>query len=694
MKSLASVSAITGVQVDELANTLSRMAETGHVGGRELKQLGGPVLEQLAKNLGVGQYQLRQLAEAGTIGPKDVLKALGDVTQEGGKLAGALEARAHTLAGAWDIAGEQLKSIAGSLGVNLIGGFREGFGGSLKGFIEWTASIKDGIVQMRPFFVQIGAWASYAADTTRLVFGLAWDGVKAGWEWLKSTGTALWDDIGNAIGRLEPFFDRLKAWAVGFAFVASGAIGWVTDGFKSLGAIGSGSLTDLINRNADWIIGITAGVLGVYALSTAFSVLKVSQILSAAMWLGWIGVVGIAKLAMLLFSAVVVGFNVGMAIMGGVLAFASGGFAGLATFVLGAKVATWLFNSALTVTNALLLGAGLIGAAVVIGGIGLAFKAAWEMAKGFGGAMGSVVGIFGSFSSGNGPMGTITSLFGQWKSIVGDIFELMKTDMPGAMAVAKAAFALAVAQIGELFPPLWAYLKEGFLILFDTVAQNMEVTFKKTWLELHSDAFSPFATKHTKDMQQQYRNALGLLETNYKRLQDTRAEHLKFNAPVLTVPEASKDIVQDYALNHPDRTNDVQPFGMSDDVWSSTLNLWRTQANVKFQGVLRKWNGNFLGPLFGQEGLSPAAQVKNYGDAVKDQTQMAKAPQLVGAYQQGSVGAADLIAKFQAENQLSGQDTILAKVDRTNDLLQRNNDAVQAVERAVEKIQRPSVFSW
>ena len=99
VKSLASVSAITGVQVDELANTLSRMAETGHVGGRELKQLGGPVLEQLAKNLGVGQYQLRQLAEAGTIGPKDVLKALGDVTQEGGKLAGALEARAHTLAG-------------------------------------------------------------------------------------------------------------------------------------------------------------------------------------------------------------------------------------------------------------------------------------------------------------------------------------------------------------------------------------------------------------------------------------------------------------------------------------------------------------------------------------------------------------------------------------------------------------------
>ena len=325
-------------------------------------------------------------------------------------------------------------------------------------------------------------------------------------------------------------------------------------------------------------------------------------------------------------------------------------------------------------------------------GIGLLAGALWvgfHAAVAFGQAVGTAFSMFQSAST--GPLNSIGGLFQSWGRTLREIFELMKTDMPGAIKVGEAAFELAIEQIKELFPPLWEFMKKGFAAAWEFMSEKAAIEGRRaTQLALHSNLIPGFdpggkIQQAVDNINKKYDNqTIEAFDRLGGRLGKAAQE---FSPPNLTGTAQDKERWASLrAQGYPGGPLD-KPDGMSAALWKKQTGVWKAQEEVRFNSLWKQVSAK----LFMSDMGDAASQVKNLGNALPDQTQMAKAPQLVGAYQQGSVGAADLLAKFQAENQLSGQDTMLAKVDRTNQLLEGVQGAVENVGRAVGMAARPIV---
>jgi hypothetical protein len=97
-----------------------------------------------------------------------------------------------------------------------------------------------------------------------------------------------------------------------------------------------------------------------------------------------------------------------------------------------------------------------------------------------------------------GPLKAITSIFNEWLGVLKDVVRAAKMDLPLAGEIAAAGFRLAVEQVKQMWPPVWAFLKEGWAALSDLIASKFKESFF-TALEavmvgvMHSDVAVVFA---------------------------------------------------------------------------------------------------------------------------------------------------------------------------------------------------------
>ena len=113
LKSLGDVSAGLSVPMERLALNFGQVKAQGKLTGRELRDFaiaGVPLLDQLAKQMGVSKEEIQKMVSAGKIGFEDVNQAFIDMTSEGGKFEDLMDKQSESLNGmisnlkdAWDI---------------------------------------------------------------------------------------------------------------------------------------------------------------------------------------------------------------------------------------------------------------------------------------------------------------------------------------------------------------------------------------------------------------------------------------------------------------------------------------------------------------------------------------------------------------------------------------------------------------
>lgn len=102
MRQLGDIAAGVGVPLKDLAYLYGTSRVQGRLFTADINQFtsrGVPIIEALAKTMGVAQNEIRGMVEAGEVGFPELQAALAYLTDEGGKFNGLMEAQSTTLSG-------------------------------------------------------------------------------------------------------------------------------------------------------------------------------------------------------------------------------------------------------------------------------------------------------------------------------------------------------------------------------------------------------------------------------------------------------------------------------------------------------------------------------------------------------------------------------------------------------------------
>lgn len=119
LRMLGDVSAGLSVPVGDMVYLFGQIKTQGRAMTQDLMQFanrGVPIFDELAKVLGVTNGQVKKFAEDGKIGFKDIEKVFQNLTKEGSKFGGLMEAQSKTLGGQWSNFNDSLGQTAVLMG--------------------------------------------------------------------------------------------------------------------------------------------------------------------------------------------------------------------------------------------------------------------------------------------------------------------------------------------------------------------------------------------------------------------------------------------------------------------------------------------------------------------------------------------------------------------------------------------------
>lgn len=195
------------------------------------------------------------------------------------------------------------------------------------------------------------------------------------------------------------------------------------------------------------------------------SALIIKKTILIGIWLIWKALLLITAILIFTVAAAVALFSIKSLILSGV--------------ILAVKVATWLWNAALTVMNILLspvLIVAFVAALVVLAAI---FALVAATVSGVVAAIGALITGVGSLFSAMKGLGGLGSIFSDWMVILKGIWDAMRTNMPLAMQMIKLAFTVIVEDVKSIVSPLWEFLKEGFSAVADYMSAKFAEKFKE-----------------------------------------------------------------------------------------------------------------------------------------------------------------------------------------------------------------------
>jgi tape measure domain-containing protein len=104
LKRVGDISSAIGAPIGEIAEIYGKAKVQGRLFGEDINQLTGrgiPIIGELAKQFGVAESAVKQLVADGAVNFGHLQQAFADMTSEGGKFAGMMEAQSKTLSGRW-----------------------------------------------------------------------------------------------------------------------------------------------------------------------------------------------------------------------------------------------------------------------------------------------------------------------------------------------------------------------------------------------------------------------------------------------------------------------------------------------------------------------------------------------------------------------------------------------------------------
>lgn len=104
LRRLGDVAAGLSINLGDLTYLYGTTMAQGRLYTQDLNQFtnrGIPMIQELAKQFGVADSEVKKLVEEGKVGFPEVQKVIESLTNEGGKFGGLMEAQSHTIVGQW-----------------------------------------------------------------------------------------------------------------------------------------------------------------------------------------------------------------------------------------------------------------------------------------------------------------------------------------------------------------------------------------------------------------------------------------------------------------------------------------------------------------------------------------------------------------------------------------------------------------
>jgi len=167
---IGDISAGTGKNFNELTVLYGKARTQGTLYAEDINQLteaGVPIIQEFAKNLGVGAENVKKLASEGKIGFKDLEKAFQTLTSNGGQFEGLTATLGQSFAGRVSTLKDNFDQVARSVGEGLLPIFEVLINGASRA-IEFLRRIPAIVEQNKVTFSLLGAAVSlYVATQTK-----------------------------------------------------------------------------------------------------------------------------------------------------------------------------------------------------------------------------------------------------------------------------------------------------------------------------------------------------------------------------------------------------------------------------------------------------------------------------------------------------------------------------------------------
>jgi hypothetical protein len=498
MEMIGDVASALKIPLKDLSYLYDKLRAQGRAYAIDIHQIarhGVPINKYLNEILGTTDQTLRKAIESGAVTFAHVEQAFKNMTKEGGRFYKAMEEQSKTLYGLYEQFRSEVENVLTEIGRQIVANL------DLKWLTAqasaFTTELKVWVRELDPFikkfilFTAVSLGALAAVRIFILGIGIA----------ISIISTAL-----------TPLNVTLAALAVGVAYLAARAgglqqfVGWLQKVYETieygarandvLGRLARAfddcvvAITEFIKANEYNIVIITTLTITVVAaiavwklLVAVYTVLGVRQILVTTATITWNAVLLTATVISKLYAASLFVVNTVIAVFTTLSSISATASIVWAVAIGVAKVAVWLFNAALSVMLTLLAPATILTAAVaitalvvVVGLVSSAAIAAYASGK-------ALYEMLKTISTTTGPIAHIGELFREWWSILKDVFDLMETNGEAAWKLLAAGLKLAIAEIRELWPPLWKFIKEGF----DTLGLYVAIVFKTRFqVALHS----------------------------------------------------------------------------------------------------------------------------------------------------------------------------------------------------------------
>ena len=119
LRRLGDVSAGVQAPVNEIAELYGKARVQGRLFAEDINQLTGrgiPIIQELARQFGVSDSQVKKLVESGQVGFPNIERAFIDMTAQGGKFAGMMEAQSRTTSGLFSTLKDAINEVFLALG--------------------------------------------------------------------------------------------------------------------------------------------------------------------------------------------------------------------------------------------------------------------------------------------------------------------------------------------------------------------------------------------------------------------------------------------------------------------------------------------------------------------------------------------------------------------------------------------------
>lgn len=148
MQRLGDVSAGIGAPIGEIAEIYGKAKVQGRLFMEDINQLTGrgiPIIQELAKQFGVTEEEVRSLVSSGQVNFGHLEEAFISLTSEGGKFEGLMAAQSQTLGGLWSTLKDNIGISLASIGKTIVEAFdlKDKMAGWIEGLGKITTSIQE-----------------------------------------------------------------------------------------------------------------------------------------------------------------------------------------------------------------------------------------------------------------------------------------------------------------------------------------------------------------------------------------------------------------------------------------------------------------------------------------------------------------------------------------------------------------------